>query len=176
MTEERAKDPNTGGEKGRKPECFGLVPLSAVGEIATVYDYGSRKYAAHNWRKGYPYSWSFDALLRHLTAWWEGEENDPESGLCHLAHAGFHILALLWFKKHGKGTDDRYVREANQPTKDPEGPKVPPPFEVCFPRSMDRASFLEHQVLCTKRLEAYKNSLGYTLCGCGLVYREMKDE
>jgi hypothetical protein len=39
----------------------------------------------------------FAALMRHLTAWWDGERADPESGLHHLAHAGCCLLFLIWF-------------------------------------------------------------------------------
>jgi len=102
------EDPVTGGKKGRKPEVASLIPLDSVLEIGTVYEYGSRKYSSHNWRRGYPWSWSFDALVRHLFAWWSGEDKDPESGLSHLAHAGFHVLSLMWYQRNGRGTDDRW--------------------------------------------------------------------
>lgn len=48
-----------------------------------------------NWRLGYDWSLSYDALQRHLNAFWSGEDLDPESGLPHLAHAAFHVNALL---------------------------------------------------------------------------------
>lgn len=38
----------------------------------------------------------YDAAIRHLTAWWDGECNDPESNLPHLAHAACCIIFLLW--------------------------------------------------------------------------------
>lgn len=110
-TEEvRVTDPDTGGQKGMKPERHSLVPLKAVGMIARVYNYGAQKYAAHNWRKGYDWSLSYDACRRHLDAFWEGENLDPESGLPHLAHAGFHILTMLTFllDKRYAAKDDRY--------------------------------------------------------------------
>ena len=102
---------STGGEKGVKPEAYALIPWEAMDEIARVYAFGAEKYAAHNWRKGYEWSKSFSSLCRHIFAWWRGEDLDPESGLSHLGHAGFHVLGLLTWcldrKRYGE-FDDRY--------------------------------------------------------------------
>lgn len=111
MTTEVRTTSSTGGEKGVKPEAWALLPSEALEEIARVYDFGARKYAAHNWRKGYEWNKSFSALCRHIFAWWRGEDLDPESNLSHLAHAGFHVLSLLtfWLKRDKYGEfDDRY--------------------------------------------------------------------
>lgn len=106
MSEERAKS-KTGGEKGRKPEAYSLVPIKPLASVARVYEYGSRKYAPHNWLKGYPWSWATDALFRHIEAWRGGERLDPETGLPHLAHAVFHLFSLMEFEERGIGEDDR---------------------------------------------------------------------
>ena len=106
-------DSRTGGRKGAKPERFDLLPWQSIAAISRVYSYGAIKYSERNWQRGYAWSLSYAALMRHLAAWWEGESKDPESGLSHLAHAGFHVLSLLWYEIKGKGTDDRYRGEAN---------------------------------------------------------------
>lgn len=103
----RLKDEETGGEKGSKLARFSLIPAYAQVEEAKVYGMGAEKYAAYNWRKGYPWSWSFDALQRHLVSFWNGEDFDPESGLAHVAHARWHTGVLLEFMHYGLGTDDR---------------------------------------------------------------------
>lgn len=107
--EKRKTDNETGGQKGAKPEEFALLPAEALEEISKVYAHGAEKYEANNWRKGYPWSWSFSALMRHLWAFWRGEDIDKDSGLPHLAHAGFHIMSLLWFSKHRTSKDDRWI-------------------------------------------------------------------
>jgi hypothetical protein len=109
--EVRIVNERTGGAKGAKPQRFGLLPWVALALIAEVYDFGSKKYEDDNWRKGYDWHLSFDALIRHLGAFWGGEELDPESGLPHLAHAGFHVLALLTFSTETRYAelDDRYT-------------------------------------------------------------------
>lgn len=100
-------DPVTGGAKGMKPERYGLIPVEAIAELARVYGYGSQKYDDNNWRKGYKWGLSYDALQRHINAFWAGEEYDEESGLHHLAHAMFHLCTLFTFHTEELGTDDR---------------------------------------------------------------------
>jgi hypothetical protein len=97
----------TGGEKGQKLERYALIPSIPLAEIARVYGYGAAKYSPNNWRKGYDWSLSKDALCRHIESFWAGESIDPESGRHHLAHAAFHLLALMEFELRGLGTDDR---------------------------------------------------------------------
>lgn len=118
MTEVRTVS-STGAEKGVKEERYDLLPKEALDAIARVYAFGAEKYADHNWRKGYEWSKSYAALQRHVTAFWSGETHDPESGLPHLGHAGFHIFAMLtWLAEQGEGGefDDRYRPAPKEPT------------------------------------------------------------
>ena len=75
---------------------FSLFPLCALTAIVDVLEFGARKYSPGNWmtvpdaRTRY-----WDAAVRHLVAWREGERLDPESGLPHLAHAGCCVIFLL---------------------------------------------------------------------------------
>jgi hypothetical protein len=86
---------STGGQKGQKDVQVSLLPVEALAETARVYAMGAAKYERENWRKGYEYHLSYDALQRHLMAFWGGEDRDPESGLLHLAHAAFHVNTLI---------------------------------------------------------------------------------
>lgn len=97
-SEVRVVDPDTGGAKGQKLERYGLIPPEALAEVARVYGYGASKYEEdNNWRRGYSWSLSLDALFRHVEAFRRGESYDPESGLHHLAHAEFHLNTLMVF-------------------------------------------------------------------------------
>lgn len=107
--EVRYVDPVTGGQKGKKLEEYGLIPPGALEQVARVYGMGAKKYDAHNWAKGYPWSLSYSALYRHIEKTRKGEWLDEESGLPHLAHAAFHLFTLLEFEEHGLGTDDRWI-------------------------------------------------------------------
>ncbi len=106
--EHRVTDPVTGGQKGAKLAELGAIDPVALEQVANVAGYGSRKYARSNYLRGYAWSLSFDAMMRHLLAAWAGEDRDPESGELHFAHAGWHALALCSFTIHRIGTDDRY--------------------------------------------------------------------
>jgi hypothetical protein len=106
--EVRVVDPVTGGAKGQKLCEMGALDPKALIEVGKVAGYGGIKYERYNFCKGYKWSLSYDALQRHLMAFWGGKDIDDESGLYHLAHAGWHCLALLTFSLRGKGTDDRF--------------------------------------------------------------------
>jgi hypothetical protein len=100
-------DPLTGGKKGMKLARHGLIPAWPLEQIAKVYGFGAQKYDDNNWRKGYPWGLSLDALGRHIEEWRQGRKEDPESGLHPLAHAAFHLLALMEFEHKNLGTDNR---------------------------------------------------------------------
>ena len=84
-----------------------LLPVEALEFVAMVATQGAKRVAARNWEQGMKWSYPFGALLRHLFAYWRGEDIDPKHGLPHLAHAGFWVLALLDFFIKGRGEDDR---------------------------------------------------------------------
>lgn len=86
-----------------------LLPSKPLLEIAKVLDYGAKKYAPHNWRKGIKYSRVLSAAQRHLMAWNDGEDLDPETNISHLAHAACNILFLLQYELSDKiDFDDRH--------------------------------------------------------------------
>jgi hypothetical protein len=78
-----------------------LLPFDSLIEIAKVLQFGAKKYAPNNWRKGIMYSRLFRAAIGHCISWWMGEDRDPETGLSHLAHAGCCIVFLLHYVTSG---------------------------------------------------------------------------
>lgn len=64
-----------------------LVPRALIDGAARALQHGAIRYAPNNWRKGMNYSEVYSALQRHLLAWNEDEDIDPDSGLNHLDHA-----------------------------------------------------------------------------------------
>jgi hypothetical protein len=85
-----------------------LLPTAPIRAIAEVLTFGAKKYDAHNWRGGLEYSRLIGAAYRHLSAYNDGEDKDPETGLSHLAHLGCCVLFLLEQEAKGTGQDDRY--------------------------------------------------------------------
>jgi Domain of unknown function (DUF5664) len=100
-------DEVTGGKKGEKAQRYDLVPWDQMDKVAELYEAGMKKYAAHNWKKGYAWHLSFSSLVRHATQFWEGESIDQETGCHHLASVVFHALALMYFEEHYPDKDDR---------------------------------------------------------------------
>lgn len=105
---------STGGMKGVKPERYSLIPTEALDIMARLYGFGAEKYEAHNWRKGYEWSKSFDSLFRHATSALRGEDIDPETGLPHLAGVVFHCFTLMVFAEEHPEFDDRWKPEQNE--------------------------------------------------------------
>lgn len=90
-----------------KPRFDLLDPLALEG-LARVLDFGTRKYAAHNWRGGISYSRIIRALVSHSFALLRGEDTDPESGLPHVDHIGCNWMFLSNMMKTRPDLDDRY--------------------------------------------------------------------
>ncbi len=86
-----------------------LLPYDAVREVVKVLLFGKKKYSARNWEGGIVYSRLYAAAIRHLTSWFQdGEDQDPETGISHLAHACCCVLFMLAYVVRGtSGVDDR---------------------------------------------------------------------
>ncbi|NCB95293.1 MAG: hypothetical protein EOM35_02315 [Negativicutes bacterium] len=82
-----------------------LVPASLGIACARALTYGAKKYKPNNWRKTETIEDYISAITRHIDAWREGEENDPESGLCHLDHAAANLSFLIELKHLPKVKD-----------------------------------------------------------------------
>jgi len=85
-----------------------LVPPSALYALGQVFGLGARKYGAYNWRRQAVSSSVYQAAaLRHLMAYWDGEDKDAESGESHLAHVMACCAIILDADRYGKLNDDR---------------------------------------------------------------------
>lgn len=86
--------------------------------LAAVLTDGATKYGDNNWRKGMAFSRAYAALLRHLFAFWNGYDNDAESGLPHLDHAAAELMFLRTYATHEayKNNDDRPPRSLEDTT------------------------------------------------------------
>ena len=83
-----------------------LLPMRPIQEVVGVLTYGARKYDDENWRlvdNQRPRYYA--AAMRHIVAWWMGEQTDPESGYAHLAHA----ICCLIFLMEGNHANSRKI-------------------------------------------------------------------
>ena len=88
-----------------------LIPPELLIEVGKVLTFGATKYAPRNWEKGMDWSRAYGALLRHMMAFWGGENKDPESGLDHLSHAACCLTFLIAYNARGTGNDNRVQGE-----------------------------------------------------------------
>lgn len=98
----------SGGKKYDQDKIrLDLIPVSIFTALGAVLSFGAKKYADRNWEQGFKWSRVYGAMLRHLVAWYGGEDRDPESGLSHLDHALCNMTFLKEFEKTHPELDDR---------------------------------------------------------------------
>jgi hypothetical protein len=89
------------------------VPASGTAEEALAFLEGALKYGRYNWRvKGVRASIYYDAMLRHLAKWWNGEDRDQRTFVHHLGSARACANILLDAERQGVLVDDRPPRAA----------------------------------------------------------------
>lgn len=89
------KDMKYDADKPRMDLLLSGCPL-ALEAVSSILTFGAKKYAAHSWQSVERGEERYlAALLRHLTAHAKGEQNDPESGMSHLAHAACNAMFIL---------------------------------------------------------------------------------
>ncbi|MEP1612655.1 MAG: dATP/dGTP diphosphohydrolase domain-containing protein [Roseobacter sp.] len=99
-------DPKQGA--GEKKVPFAALPFAVLCEDAVAHGEGALKYRRHNWRKGEVLSSTYyAAAIRHLFAFIEGEDIDPESGVHHLTKCRASLGVLRDAQIHGTAIDDR---------------------------------------------------------------------
>jgi hypothetical protein len=80
---------------------------------ARVHKSGAVKYGIVNWREDSILASTYKgAMLRHLRAWCEGEDIDPESGENHLYHLRACAAIVLDSEMHGTLIDNRLEVES----------------------------------------------------------------
>ena len=92
------------------------LPVSMWPMDAAVHKTGGVKYGLRNWRLDSILASTYvGAMLRHLSAWIEGEDIDPESGYPHLTHLRACCAVVLDGNAYGKLVDDRLLCESKDP-------------------------------------------------------------
>lgn len=90
-----------------KPSLSAIPPIAMFHMGGAMAD-GRRKYGAMNWReKRVTASIYYDAAMRHLLSWFDGEEMAADSGVHHLGHAMACFAIILDAQATGNLNDDR---------------------------------------------------------------------
>jgi dATP/dGTP diphosphohydrolase len=106
MSEAKASNPKEAFGSAKPPTS--TVPMPVIYELGLAMLEGALKYGRHNYRVvGVRMSTYHDAMKRHIDAWWEGEDIDPESGMPHLVKAMACIAVVRDAEMLGLTNDDR---------------------------------------------------------------------
>lgn len=105
------KETNPKDAVGIKKVPMSCVSAPVVMEGALGMMEGALKYGRHNYREvGVRASVYYDALMRHMMAWWEGQDIDPDSGINHVGKAIATLFVLRDSMMRGNWVDDRPPR------------------------------------------------------------------
>ncbi len=107
----KKKDSNPKEALGVKKVPLHVVPSKPLLEVGLAMMEGGRKYGAHNYRQiGVRMSTYYDAIMRHVVSWWEGEDIDPDSGIHHLVKAMACLFVVRDGMHMGNCIDDRPIQ------------------------------------------------------------------
>ena len=101
------------GEAGAAKPGLDNISLAAQYYEGAVMKQGVDTYGAYSWcEHSMKASTYYNAILRHLSAWWQGEDLDPTSGLPHMAHIRASAGILIDQQETNRLIDDRPKRLA----------------------------------------------------------------
>lgn len=93
---------------GLKKTRLSLVPPASIIYQALAMEDGAKKYGPYNWRQNKVIASIYvDAAMRHLQAWFDGQECAEDSQKPHLAHALACLGIIVDAKETGNLVDDR---------------------------------------------------------------------
>ncbi len=93
---------------GRQKPGMSDIPATAIIHESLAMRHGREKYGPYNWRdKTVSLKVYVDAMYRHIMAFYDGEEFDPESGVHHLGHVRAGAGIILDAMEQGTLVDDR---------------------------------------------------------------------
>lgn len=75
---------------------WSLVDYKSLEPMVRVLEFGAKKYDIDNWKKGLDTLQVCESLLRHIYAFMDGEDIDPESGESHIGHMMCNTLFLSY--------------------------------------------------------------------------------
>ena len=99
MTEDQNRQFDTGAQRdtGDGKLRMSLIPQRELERVMLRYLNGANKYGENNWMKGMPLSVYYDCAHRHLSAWWNGDQDED-----HAAAVVWNMLCAMWTETDNK--------------------------------------------------------------------------
>ena len=92
----------------KKPAIWSVFPRWVAHAVGRVMSVGAAKYGAFNYRESRIAASTYeDAIERHAALWFDGEDNDPETGVSHLASVIASCILLMDAQRTGQLEDNR---------------------------------------------------------------------
>lgn len=85
--------------------------ILGIGEVLTK---SRDKYPEGNWMKETKLSTPYESAMRHLAAFWAGDDVDKETLQSHLLHCATNLMFLHYHMTSGKGIDDRLFKKGKK--------------------------------------------------------------
>jgi len=113
MTTTKQTNPKDGIGATKSP--LSVLPAQVLQETALALYEGDRKYGRSNYRvAGVRASIYYDAAMRHMMQFWEGEDIDVDSGISHVTKTIAGLMVLRDAMLNDMCTDDRPPKVKNQ--------------------------------------------------------------
>jgi len=93
-----------------KPD-YSLLTRPMVESMIAALMYGENKYSRGNFKGGFTNTRLLAAAMRHIMAFNDGEDFDPESNVNHLGHAMAALAMCLDNRAEGTSVEGRYVKK-----------------------------------------------------------------
>lgn len=106
---ERQRQTSGGVKDNKSKSRVDLIPSKPLIGAGMVLGYGARKYKPNNWRLGLAWSDTIASAMRHLLAFMDGEDIDPENSLPHIDEALCQVLFQSEYFHTHTGVDDRWA-------------------------------------------------------------------
>jgi hypothetical protein len=104
-------DANPKTARGKAKPAISSIPPVAILHMGQAMEQGREEYGLMNWRYE-PVSAStyYDAMFRHMGAWWDGEDVASDSLVLHLAHVMASCAIVIDALEQGTLIDDRPIK------------------------------------------------------------------
>jgi Domain of unknown function (DUF5664) len=111
---DKTKETNPKDAVGVAKVPFSTVSGQVMMEVGLAMMEGARKYGRANYRAaGVRASVYYDACMRHMMKWWEGEDIDRDSGISHVTKAIASLMVLRDSMMQENWADDRPIKVKN---------------------------------------------------------------